>query len=53
MELTPDWKEFIECLKANEVDFMVVGAFAMGYHSLPCTTGDIDFWVRPSAENSR
>jgi hypothetical protein len=53
MELTPDWIEFIECLKANEVDFMVVGAFAMGYHSLPRTTGDIDFWVRPTEENSR
>ena len=53
MELLPDWNEFIECLKANEVDFMVVGAFAMGYHSLPRTTGDIDFWVRPTEENSR
>jgi len=53
MELTPDWIEFIECLKANEVDFMVVGAFAMGYHSLPRTTGDIDFWVRPTEKNSR
>ena len=52
MELTPDWIEFIECLKANEVDFMVVGAFAMGYHSLPRTTGDIDFWVRQTEENS-
>jgi hypothetical protein len=25
----------------------------MGYHSLPRTTGDIDFWVRPTEENSR
>ena len=53
MDLIPDWIEFIECLRANEVDFMVVGAFAMGYDSLPRTTGDIDFWVRPTEENSR
>jgi len=53
MELIPDWIEFIECLKANEVDFLVVGAFAMGFHSLPRMTGDIDFWVRPSEDNSR
>src|SRR5471030_693295 len=53
MELIPDWIEFIECLKANEVEFLVVGAFAVGLHSLPRTTGDIDFWVRPSEDNSR
>jgi hypothetical protein len=53
MELTPDWNEFIECLNANEVEFMVVGAFAMGYHSLPRMTGDIDFWVRATEANSR
>jgi len=52
MELISDWIEFIECLKGNEVEFLIVGAFAMGFHSLPRTTGDIDFWVRPTDENS-
>ena len=53
MELISDWIEFIECLRANNVEFLVISAFAIGYHSFPRTTGDIDFWVRPSEDNSR
>lgn len=53
MELSKDWLEFIDCLIDQDVDFLVVGAFAMAFHSLPRATGDIDFWVRPTIENSR
>ena len=31
---------------------MVVGAHAMAAHDRPRATGDIDIWVRPTAENA-
>lgn len=32
---------------------MVVGAYALAAHGHPRGTGDIDIWVRPSAENGQ
>jgi hypothetical protein len=37
----------------NEVEFVVVGAFAMAFYDMPRTTGDIDFFVRATQENAR
>jgi hypothetical protein len=36
----------------NEVKFMVVGAYALGAYVKPRSTGDIDLWVEPSANNA-
>ena len=52
MALPKDWKEFIELLNANNVDFVVVGAFAVSHHAVPRNTGDIDFLIRPTRENA-
>lgn len=38
-------------LDAN-VEFVVVGAFALAAHGNPRSTGDIDLFVRPSRENA-
>ncbi|MCG8585469.1 MAG: hypothetical protein MI757_12225 [Pirellulales bacterium] len=35
-----------------EVEYLVVGAYAMAAHGCPRSTGDIDFWVRPTPENA-
>ena len=29
-----------------EIDFLLVGAYAMAAHGYPRATGDIDLWVR-------
>ena len=31
---------------------MLVGAYAVAAHGLPRATGDIDLWIKPSAENA-
>jgi hypothetical protein len=36
----------------EEVEFLVVGAYAMAAHGAPRATGDLDFWIRPSEENA-
>jgi hypothetical protein len=35
------------------VEFLVVGGYAVIAHGYPRATGDIDIWVRPTAENAR
>src|SRR5271166_5252731 len=52
MTLFPDWREFIGLLSSHAVDYLIVGAWARAFHGIPRSTGDIDFFVRPSAENA-
>jgi len=51
--LNKDYKEMLQLLLEEQVDFMIVGAYALGTHGYPRATGDIDIWVKPSKPNSR
>ena len=53
MELSQDFKEFIQLLNAHNVAYLVVGGYAVAIHGFPRTTGDIDFWVKPNEENAK
>ena len=50
--LNPDFRDALSAFNAEEVEYLLVGAFALAAHGLPRATGDIDLWVRPSAENA-
>ena len=50
--LNLDFKEMLSSLKGEEVDFIIVGAYALAAHGFPRATGDIDIWVRNSFENA-
>ncbi|MDB5892069.1 MAG: hypothetical protein JWP47_2900 [Polaromonas sp.] len=49
--LNKDFKEFVQLLNANEVEYLVVGGYALMAHGHPRYTGDIDFWVSPTPQN--
>jgi len=49
MDLAPDFDEFIGCLTAHGVEFIVVGAYALAYHGAPRFTGDLDVLIRPDS----
>lgn len=51
--LNPDFRDMLLCLKDEGVDFIVVGAYALSAHGLARATGDIDIWLRMSADNAR
>lgn len=51
--LNEDYKEMLLLLLEEQVDFMIVGAYALGAHGYPRATGDIDIWVKPSDMNSK
>ena len=50
--LNNDYKEMLQILSANDVKFLIVGAYAMAAYGHPRATGDIDIWVWATAENS-
>jgi predicted nucleotidyltransferase len=50
--LNEDYRDILQCLRDNEVQFLIVGAYAMAAHGYPRATGDIDLWVMASRENA-
>lgn len=53
MVLHQDFRELLELLNANHVEYLVVGAFALGFYGAPRSTGDIDVWIRVGEENAK
>jgi hypothetical protein len=52
IRLQEDFKEFLKLLEAFDVDYLVVGGYAVGYYGYPRPTGDIDIWVSRRPENA-
>jgi predicted nucleotidyltransferase len=49
----PDFEEFIASLNAHRVRYLIVGAYAVGFHARPRATKDIDILVDRTAANAR
>jgi hypothetical protein len=52
MEIQPDFKELLALFNANDVEYLIVGGYALAYHGAPRYTGDLDLLVRPEADNA-
>lgn len=52
MEFNQDFRGMLLELNAAEVDFLVVGAYAVAAHGHPRATGDLDIWVRADAKTA-
>ena len=50
--LNKDYKEMLQCLNDEGVEFLLVGAYAMAAHGYPRATMDIDIWVEPTNKNA-
>ena len=50
--LNQEFKEFIQSLNDNLVQYLVVGGYAVALHGYPRYTKDIDIWVKLSPENA-
>lgn len=46
-----DFKDFITYLNENEVEYIVVGGYAVIIRGYSRSTGDIDIWVNKTADN--
>lgn len=52
MNLDPDFKDFVELLNKHQVEYMVVGGYALAFHGEPRFTGDMDIWIDCSELNA-
>lgn len=52
MELQPDFEELPALFNANDVEYLIVGGYALAYHGAPRDTGVLDLLVRPEADNA-
>lgn len=48
-----DFIEFISQLINNGVDFVIIGAHALGFYGIPRYTGDLDILIYPSPDNAK
>ena len=46
-----DFKEFIQCLNAHDVQYLLVGGWAVGVYGNPRATKDIDFLIAINNDN--
>jgi len=53
IQLTQDFKEFLQLLNDHEVEYLLVGGYAVIYYGYIRTTGDLDIWVALHPENSK
>jgi hypothetical protein len=52
MHLLPDFKDFIQLLNEEKVEYLLIGGYAVGFHGRPRYTQDIDFWVAAHPANA-
>ena len=52
MEVQPDFKYLLELFNAHNVEYMIIGGYALAYHGAPRYTGDIDIFVKPDNINA-
>lgn len=51
--LPDDFKEFLRYLTEAEVEYLLIGGYAVSYHGYPRTTADMDIWVAISPDNAQ
>ena len=49
--LNKDFKEFIQLLNSRNVEYLIVGGYALAAHGHPRYTGDIDIWIDRTDKN--
>ena len=50
--LARDFKEFLKSLNSNNVEYLLIGGYAVGIYGHIRATNDLDIWVNISPENA-
>jgi hypothetical protein len=53
LNLPDDFRDLIQILSRNGVQYMIVGGYALSLYAAPRTTGDIDIFVKIDPENAK
>jgi hypothetical protein len=53
MEIQSDFKDLLELFNKHQINYLIVGGYALAFHGAPRMTGDIDLFVEPSPQNAQ
>jgi predicted nucleotidyltransferase len=51
--LPSDFKEFLRLLNAHQVEYLLIGGYAVSYHGYPRATADMDIWIAINPANAK
>lgn len=52
IRLPPDFREFLQLLSAHQVEYLLIGGYAVGYHGYPRATAEMDIWIAIHPQNA-
>jgi hypothetical protein len=52
IEFPRDFKEFLKLLNSKEIEYLVIGGYAVGFYGYPRATGDMDVWIAVNEKNA-
>ncbi len=52
INLPADFKEFLRLLNAHQVEYLLIGGYAVAYHGYPRATADMDIWIAVHPRNA-
>jgi len=53
IQLPQDFKDFLKLLKLNNVEYLLIGGYAVGHHGYPRATADMDIWIAIHPDTAR
>jgi len=51
-DLSQDFQDLLRSLTGHDVEFLVVGAYALAFHGVARYTEDLDIWIARTEENA-
>lgn len=52
IQLPSDFREFLQLLNSEGVEYLLVGGYAVAFHGHVRTTADMDVWIAPTTQNA-
>ncbi len=50
--MNPNFRDMLFALLDENAEFLIIGAYALAFHGMPRSTGDLDILVRPTPSNA-
>lgn len=51
--MNQDFKDLLRLFAEHDVEYLIVGGYAVMHHAQPRYTKDLDLWIRPETGNAR
>ena len=53
IRLPQDFKEFLRLLNTHQVEYLLIGGYAVAYFGYPRATADMDIWIAMNPANAQ